>query len=60
MTVTKTGEFVSLDQKSYLEKILLQFEIGIYKPAFLPKDSNVPKFILFVPENQQSDKDNIF
>lgn len=51
---------MSLDLKSYLKKVLLQFKIDICKPSFLPMDPKVPNSMLLAPENQQADKDTIF
>lgn len=60
MSVTKTGDSVSLNQKSYLERVLLQFEMDICKPAFSPINPGVPNSMLPASENQQADKDTIF
>ena len=60
MSVTQTGNSMSLDQKSYLEKVLLRFGMDICKLSSLPMDPGVPNFILPAPENQQADKDIIF
>lgn len=43
---------MSLDQKSYLEKILLQFERNTCKPFLLLIDLGVPNFMLPITENQ--------
>lgn len=51
MSVTRTGDSVSLDQKSYLEKIVLRFKIDTCKPASLPIGPGVPNSMLPAPEN---------
>ncbi len=60
MSVTRTGGSVSWDGKSYLEKVLLQFEIDICKPASLSMDPGDFNSMLPAPENQQADKDTSF
>ncbi len=60
MSVTRTGESVSLDQKSHLEKVLLRFGMDICKPASLPMHPEVFNSMLHAPENQQADTDTIF
>lgn len=57
MFITRTGNSMSLDQKSYLE---MRFKIDTCKPASLPIDPGVPNSILPVPENQQADRNTIF
>ena len=51
MFVTQTRNSMSLDQKSYLEKVILRFGIDTCKPGFLPMDFGVPNSILLAPEN---------
>ena len=60
MSVTRTRDSVGLDQKSYLEKVLLRFGMDTCKPASSPMDPGVPNSMLPAPENQQADKDTIF
>lgn len=55
-----TRDSISLNQKSYLEEVLLQFGIDICKPAFSLIDSRVLNYILLVSENHQADKNTIF
>lgn len=58
--VTQIRESVSLDPKNYLEKIVLQFEIDIYKLISLPIDSRIFNSMFPVLENHQANKDIIF
>lgn len=51
MFVTRTGESISLDQKSYLEKFLLRFRMDTCKPVSLPIDPLVPNSMLPALEN---------
>lgn len=51
ISVTKIKNFVILDQKSYLEKIVLQFGINTVKPASLPMDLEIQNSMLSVSEN---------
>ena len=60
MSHTRTGDSVSLDQKSYLEEVLLRFGMDTCKPASSPTDPEVPNSMFPPPENQQADKDTIF
>lgn len=60
MSVTQIGKSINLDQKSYLKKVLLQFQIDINKLASLPIDLGVTNSILLASENHQFDKDTIF
>ena len=60
MSVTQTGVSVSLDQKSYLEKILLRFGINTCNLVSSPIDPGVANSILPAPKNQRADKDTIF
>lgn len=46
-----TRDSVSLNQKSYLKRVLLQFEIDICKPASLPIDLGVPNCMLPASKN---------
>ena len=60
MSVTQIGNSISLDQKSYLKRVLLRFGMNTCKPASSPMDPEVPNSMLPAPENQQADKDTIF
>ena len=60
MSVTRIGNSMILDQKSYLKKVLLRFGMDICKPGSLPMDLGVLKSMFPAPENQQADKDTIF
>ena len=60
MSVTQTGNSMSLDQKSYLKKVFLRFGIDTCKLSSSPMDSEVPNSMLPAPENQQTDKNTIF
>ena len=51
MFLTQTGDFVSLNQKSYLEKVFLRFGIDIYKSASLTINPRVPNSMLPALEN---------
>ncbi len=51
---------MSLDQRSYLEKIPLRFGMDTCKLATSPMDPGVPNSMLPAPENQQADKDTSF
>lgn len=55
-----TRNSMSLDQKSYLEKDFLQFQMDTCKPASLLIDSGVSNSMLPTPANQQADKNTIF
>lgn len=58
--VIKTAEFVNLDQKSYLKKILLQYRFDICQPISLQIYPGIFNYILPVSKNQQVDKIFIF
>ena len=60
ISITQTRDFVSLNQKSFLDRVLLQFGMDIYKPASSPIDSEVLNSILPASENEQVNKDTIF
>ena len=60
MFVIYIGDFVRLDQKSYLKKILTHFRINKYKPVFSPIDLRVWNSFLPALENKQADKETIF
>lgn len=60
MSIIRTENSISLDLKSYLKKVLLQFKIDICKSSSLPMDPRVSNSMLLAPENQQVDKDTIF
>lgn len=50
MFVNGTEGSVSLDQKSYIEKVFLWFGIDIYKPASLLINPGILNFRLLTPE----------
>lgn len=60
MAVICIKNSIRLDQKSYLQKILIRFSIDICKLVSSPIDPEVLNSILPVLENQQVDKDTIF
>lgn len=60
MSLTQTGDSVSLNQKSYLERVPLRFGMDTCKPASSPIDPGVPNSLLPASENQLADKDTIF
>ena len=52
MSVTRTRGSVSLNQKSYLERVLLRFGMDTCKPASSLMDPGVPTSMLPASKNQ--------